>query len=256
MKLNLPSMILKGIAIVIGAAGLAINAWFARSLGATEIAGALFVAVGMAADAAAFLLPTQAGHLWRAGQRLAAATAWAIWSLTFAFALIASVGFASLNIADTTAARAGRTTPEVTLALRTADIAAASRQAECAKRGPLCRDREADERRALDSLKSAQGRVAADADPQTAAASRLVTWASLGTVSPTADDLGMVRLVLLTVLPQLGGLVLMVSGSNAKPEPTKPAPVKRRRRKATRKPRTAKKVVLANDNVVPFKPAA
>src|ERR1700719_1321520 len=150
MELTHPSTILKIIAIVIGVAGLTINAWFASTLGATDIAGMLFVAVGMSADAAAFVLPTQAGHLWQSRRRLAAATAWLIWAFTFAFALIASVGFAALNIADTTSARAGRTTPEVTLAQRAADVAAASRQAECAKRGPLCRDREADERRALE----------------------------------------------------------------------------------------------------------
>ena len=38
MKLNPTSIILKTIATVIGIAGLAINAWFARNLGATDIA--------------------------------------------------------------------------------------------------------------------------------------------------------------------------------------------------------------------------
>jgi hypothetical protein len=264
MKLTPTSIILKTIATVIGVAGLAINAWFARNLGATEIAGLLFVAVGMAADAAAFVLPTQAGNLWRSRQRLAAATAWTIWTLTFAFALIASVGFAALNIADTTMSRAGRTTPEVILWERTANTAASSRQAECAKRGPLCRDREADERRALDGLKSAQGTVAADSDPQITAASHLVTWASRGMVTPSTDDLGMIRLLLLTVLPQLGGLVLMVATGQAsgirhqvsrQPAPAKAGAkrqIKRRRKPAIRK--TPKKI--ANDNVIPYKPAA
>jgi hypothetical protein len=39
----------------------------------------------------------------------------------------------------------------------------------------------------------------------------IIRWLSAGHVVPTADDFGMLRLALLTLLPQIGGLVLMVA---------------------------------------------
>jgi hypothetical protein len=79
------------------------------------------------------------------------------------------------------------------------------------QRGPLCRDRETDERGALLALNNAiaapihaKPAVGAD-DPQLAAAVRLVTWAGLRVGS---DDVSNVRLVLMIVIPNLAGLVL------------------------------------------------
>jgi hypothetical protein len=51
--------------------------------------------------------------------------------------------------------------------------------------------------------------VAQSADPQVVKAAALVAWFS--PLRPSEDDLAMVRLALLTLLPQLGGLVLMVA---------------------------------------------
>src|SRR5207302_6801955 len=142
---------------------------------------------------------------------------WALWALTFAFAIVAGIGFASLNIADTTAA--GRAsvatttastdqgTAAITAARLAATTATKAREAECSVRGPRCRDREVDERTALTALSTAIGApvpaVAAigAADPQTEAASKLAAWVSFGTVRPTGDDFGMLRLLLLALLP-------------------------------------------------------
>ena len=52
--------------------------------------------------------------------------------------------------------------------------------------------------------------VALTADPQTEAAIKLVAWVSHGLVRPQADDFAMLRLVLLALLPQFGGILLMV----------------------------------------------
>jgi hypothetical protein len=52
--------------------------------------------------------------------------------------------------------------------------------------------------------------VAQTADPQTEAAIKLVAWVSHGFVTPQADDFAMLRLVLLALLPQFGGILLMV----------------------------------------------
>jgi hypothetical protein len=56
-----------------------------------------------------------------------------------------------------------------------------------------------------------RAKVGKAADPQVDAAARLTAWITFGALRPTADDFGMLRLFLLTLLPQLGGLVLMVA---------------------------------------------
>jgi hypothetical protein len=43
------------------------------------------------------------------------------------------------------------------------------------------------------------------------AASKLIRWVTRGSVRQSADDLEMLRLFLITLLPQLSGLVLMVA---------------------------------------------
>jgi hypothetical protein len=75
----------------------------------------------------------------------------------------------------------------------------------------LCREREADERRALADLSAARADIVAD--PQTAAASRLIAWLTFGTITPNGGDVALARLLLLTLLPQLAGLVLLVARS-------------------------------------------
>ncbi|MDH2386392.1 hypothetical protein [Bradyrhizobium sp. CER78] len=188
------------------------NGWFARSLGSTDLAGWLFLAIGVAADLVALAGPSTAAQLWKARQRVTAMAAWLIWSMTFAFAVTASIGFASLNIADVTLARASRVTPAVTTAQDALRDAVTSRDRECLSGvGRFCREREqtvSDRRRALDAALSS---VEQAADPQTDAAIKIVAWLSAGTIKPTADDFAMLRLVLLALLPQVGGILLMVS---------------------------------------------
>jgi hypothetical protein len=201
---------LGGVALVMFGTGLAINARFARSLGSTEVAGWLFLAVGVASDSAAFILPRQAEWLWRERRMLASLLTWALWSVTLAFALIASAGFASLNITDTTLARSMQpsTVEEAALA-----DARAARDRECHRVGPVCRQREETVIERQRKLDEARAKMAAAADPQSRDTSRLIGWAiSWATpLRPTDNDLAMVRLALLTLLPQLGGLLLMVA---------------------------------------------
>jgi hypothetical protein len=65
-------------------------------------------------------------------------------------------------------------------------------------------------RQALDTATQAVGQTA---DPQTDAASRIVAWATHGALQPTGNDFAMLRLVLLALLPQVGGILLMVGRS-------------------------------------------
>src|SRR5262249_19638582 len=100
------------------AVGIAINGWFAGSLGKTSEAAMLFIAIGVAADGLALVLPTTALRLAQARHYGGAVVAWLLWVLTMAFALLASAGFAGLNIADVTAVRARDALTGQTLAAR------------------------------------------------------------------------------------------------------------------------------------------
>jgi len=76
--------------------------------------------------------------------------------------------------------------------------------------GRFCREREqtvTERQRALDA---AVGSVEQAVDPQTEAASKVVAWLSAGNANPTAGDFAMLRLLLLSLLPQVGGLLLMI----------------------------------------------
>src|SRR6516225_7513926 len=113
---SLASYVLSGAALCLAGVGIIINGWFARSLGSTEAAGWLFLAIGVATDLVALAAPSCGAHLWGAGQRATSLLAWAVWLMTFIFAVTAGLGFASENIADMTLARASRPTPAVTVA--------------------------------------------------------------------------------------------------------------------------------------------
>jgi hypothetical protein len=198
-------------AFALAGVGLIMNGWFARSLGSTDLAGWLFLAIGVAADLVALTIPSAAAQLWRTRRRIRAAAAWLVCFINLAFVATAGIGFASLNIADVTLARASRVTPAVTRAQDALRDAMTARDRECAGGvGRYCREREqavTDLRRALDATLNS---VAHTADPQTDAAIRIVAWLSCGTLKPTADDFAMLRLVLLALLPQVGGILLMI----------------------------------------------
>jgi hypothetical protein len=205
------SLLLRAAALALAAVGMAMNGWFAHSLGSNEAAGWMFLAIGVTADLVALIMPTCAARLWHARQRTTALAGWTVWIMTFVFAVTASIGFTSVNIAEVGLARASRLTPAVQSAQVALTDAMAARDRECKGGvGRFCREREAavtERRQALDAAMASVGHTA---DPQTDAAIKLAAWVSHGTVNPTADDFAMLRLVLLALLPQLGGILLMV----------------------------------------------
>jgi hypothetical protein len=198
-------------ALALAVVGMTMNGWFARSLGSTDTAGWLFLVIGVAADLVALVMPSCAAGLWQAGQRAIALAGWAVWLMTFVFAVTAGIGFASVNIADVTMARASRATPAVTTAQAALNDAMTARDRECKGGvGKFCRERETAVTARRQAVDVAMRSVEQTADPQTEAAIRIVAWTSLGTLRPTADDFVMLRLVLLALLPQIGGILLMV----------------------------------------------
>jgi hypothetical protein len=201
-------------ALGLAGVGIAMNGWFARSLGSSDVAGWLFLAVGVAADLVALVMPSCAARLWQARQRAISVAGWVAWATTFAFAMLAGVGFAGTNIADVTLARASRITPAVQTAQAALPDAMAARDRECKGGvGKFCREREAavnERRQALDTAVQSVGQTA---DPQTDAAIRIVAWATRGVLQPTSNDFAMLRLGLLALLPQIGGILLMVGRS-------------------------------------------
>ena len=115
-------------------------------------------------------------------------------------------------IPDVTLSRSSWVTPAVTAAQAALSDAMSARDRECKGGvGRFCREREAtvvDRRLALDTAMQAVGQTA---DPQTDAAARIVAWISHGLLRPTGDDFAMLRLILLALLPQIGGILLMVA---------------------------------------------
>jgi hypothetical protein len=96
---------LAALAIAIAWFGIRINAWYGGTLGRTAEASELLTGLSVSADILAMMLPATGRAMWTMRRHAAAATAWLLWVITIAIALMATVGFAALNIADTTAAR-------------------------------------------------------------------------------------------------------------------------------------------------------
>src|SRR5215467_4492018 len=99
------SMALAALAAAIAWFGIRINAWYGGTLGKTAEASALIAGLSVSADLLALVLPATARTLWVDGHRVVAGIAWALWAVTIVITLIATIGFAALNVTDIVAAR-------------------------------------------------------------------------------------------------------------------------------------------------------
>jgi hypothetical protein len=90
---------LAALAVAVAWFGIRINAWYGGTLGRTPEASTLLSGLSVSADVLALILPTTARTLWTDRRHMAAAVAWTLWTVTVAIALMATVGFAALNIA-------------------------------------------------------------------------------------------------------------------------------------------------------------
>lgn len=208
-------ILLSVVAFGLAAVGITMNGWYSHSLGSSPVSSWVFCAIGVAADLMALAIPACAASKWQAHQRGAALAGWLVWLAVFVFTSCAGVGFASVNVADVTTSRASRVTPQIETAKALLADAVTSRDRECKDGiGKNCRAREeaVDFRRK--TLDAAMLAVEQSADPQTQAASHIVAWLSAGLLKPSGDDFAMLRLILLALLPQLGGILLMLGRRN------------------------------------------
>src|SRR5262249_49168080 len=252
---HLVAAILFGLAIVVAYFGLRINAWYGASLARDAEAAGLLSGLSIAGDAVALLVPTAAAIVVG---RIYKVAAWALWVITLAIALMAAIGFAAVNIADTTASRAGtanerssieaqlsRLTPEPATIRETRSVAAIDAELALAqgaavavwsatvgcsevtrtKSASLCapihelRKARAEASRASEieaALAAGRAQLIAlpaivSADPQAEMAAGLLRWASAGIVNADSSDIAMARVVGMTLLPQISGLVLMLA---------------------------------------------
>jgi hypothetical protein len=140
------------ISLAITMLAIGIDAQVGWHFGTTPLAAGTFAGLSIVPDVLAIVLLSTALALWWNRCHLLATAAWATWTLAVTMAILALVGFASLHIGDTAAARAAIVTTAVATAeQRSAAIEAAraaaqaatvARQGERQKRGPLCRDLE------------------------------------------------------------------------------------------------------------------
>jgi hypothetical protein len=233
------------LAITIGAIGLYLNGSFLYSFGRTTDAGIVLAVVGVTLDCAALLLPSVTIALWARRCYTMAVTAVTAYLGVMAVTVLNGLGFANHHVGDAVAARGAVVEQRTALTKDIAQLrseqaglkfvpttaaavsaAQSAKDAECLKRGPLCRDREADltlaignwtltdhaadlDRRITAATDMLVGLPAvATIDPQVAAAVAVVPWLSRGTLVPAASDIEMVRLLGVAMIPILGGLLL------------------------------------------------
>ena len=238
--------------------GLRINAWYGATLARDADAAWTLAGLSVVGDVVALVVPAVAAQLRVTGQTIEARAAWVVYAIVTPVALLAAVGFAAVNIADSTAGRdkvateaaqlrdriAALTTERAALhelrpvaaldaeieaqgaALpvwsRTSHCTDATRRDSLEACAPIQRLRQArGEAFRMEQIRSeltnAQTSLAAlpavaSADPQGEMAAALIHWLSFGAITPAAHDISMARIVGMTVLPQISGLVLMLAG--------------------------------------------
>lgn len=205
------------LALAIAYFGLQINSWYGASLGRDAQAAALLAGLAITGDAVALLLPTVA-QLVRS--RLEKFFAWAVWLLTLTIAVMAAVGFAATNISDTSAGRAKVANELASLTTQVARLEAERARINikpAAVQGLGNYRAEVTRANAIEAqLTAARARLAAlpavtTADPQADMAASLLRWVSGGFIQASAADVGMFRIIGMTLLPQISGLLLMLA---------------------------------------------
>ena len=134
--------------------------------------------------------------------------------LVWPFAFTNNLRMASIVAADVTMARADRETGATGSTKTDLDRARDAQDKACGPgqgKSKACQLRQNEVTEAKNASKDARSNVAAAAKPDSADFAKLVTWVSFRRIEPKADDFDMLMLLLRTLLPQIGGLVLMLA---------------------------------------------
>jgi hypothetical protein len=189
--------------------GIGINVWNAWNAG--PLANIILpAAMGVLAEALMFFLPERTISLPLIGKLLA----WVFLAFVATFALTNSLRMASIVSADQAAARADRQTEGVRTADHALEAARAKRDEACGRglgKTVACQSRQAEVAKLEAKQTQATSKVVAQAKPESADFAKLVAWLSNGALHPGADDFDMLWLFFRTLLPQVGGLVLMLA---------------------------------------------
>ncbi len=214
-------------ALALGGIQLAIDAQYAGGFGRTPIETTLQAVQGVAIGLAALILPSVAAVLRRAGHRSWCHLAWIVWPGFLVLTILAGMGFSAGGLSDMLAGRSGaieqavlakdQHAQSIVIAQRAAETATEARKAECAPRGPRCRDREVDERAALAALNAAIAApillapAIASADSGGEAVAANLNWLSGGIVHATAADIERVWIAGRAIMPALAGLLFSMA---------------------------------------------
>ena len=189
--------------------GVSINIWNAMTGG--PIANVILpAAMGVLTEAVMFFLPERTISLPLTGKLLA----WMFLAFVAAFALTNSLRMASIVSADQAATRADRQTEGVKTADQALEAARAKRDEACGRglgKTVACQSRQAEVAKLEAKQTQVTNKVVAQAKPESADFAKLVMWLSNGALHPGADDFDMLWLFFRTLLPQVGGLVLMLA---------------------------------------------
>ena len=182
------------------------NAW-----GGALVDVAIPACLGVLAACVMLWLPSWAMTL-PFGRRLVAFSLLVL--LVWPFAFTNNLRMASIVAADVTMARADRQTGATESTKTDLDRARDAQDKACGPgqgKSKACQLRQNEVTEAKNASKGARSNVAAAAKPDSADFAKLVTWASFRRIEPKADDFDMLMLLLRTLLPQIGGLVLMLA---------------------------------------------
>jgi hypothetical protein len=140
--------------------------------------------------------------------------AWALFAFISVFALTNSLRMASITVADQATARADRQTDDVRAADHALDVARAKRDEACGLglgKTVACKVRQSEVTKLEANQAQATANVVAQARPESTDFAKLMTWVSRGAIKPDADDFAMLWLLFRALLPQVGGLVLVLA---------------------------------------------
>jgi hypothetical protein len=121
---------------------------------------------------------------------------------------------ASVISADQMIVHEERSTPSTERAKAELDKIRLARDQACGPalgKSKACQLREQEVIRAEGKPVDAQAKVAAAARPESTDFARLVKWVSRGWIAPSQRDFDMLWLLFRTLLPQIGGLLLMLA---------------------------------------------